>query len=810
MDVLLSHPGKLLKDHLFYVCKIGKKRLTQVSPDLSLFSELDIGLELINKVVLITHDFGKANEFFQKKLWLAVNKPNCREYEMLKNDRRSSHGSLSAFYTYYILEQLTSNPLIPVVGFMIVNRHHGNLKNLKDNFDLGDTDFDILLEQDKTINKSILQEILGKANLKVKLDSFSILYLKEKFDNYRFRRRQLKKISEESNLNVFYLINLLYSILVFADKAEAIFAGDGYQQKEIDSLIFKRQQLSPDLVDKYRKEKKWDRPDNKFDELRNEVYYDVINNVDSFDLSNRILSINVPTGIGKTATSYSAALKLRDRLEDYYRIIYTLPFTSVIDQNYDIMKDILKLEYKHITSDYLIKHHYLTERSYESEDKDNISYNIAEFLIESWNSEIIISTFVQFMESILTNNNRRMKKYNSIANSIIIMDEVQTIPHKYWLLVKKILKDMADIFNCYFIFVTATMPLIFNEEKGEILELASKKGKYFETCDRIELDLSYIKDKMTLNKFKEVIRKDLNKEYPEKNFLFILNTIKSSIEVYKFIKDDLKYDNVIYLSKNIVNKDLSERIKKIKDCDQPLIVVSTQLVEAGVDIDFDRVYRDFAPLDSINQSCGRCNRNFNPAKHGKVKIFKLADENNKDKLYASYVYSDYLINMTKELFNRLPEKISEKGFFDLNKQYFLLVDAEKSNDQSNDLLDWIMSLQYYKAFENKDNERRFRLIDPKYETIDLFIPLNEEAEMLWKRYEKLKEIENPWDRKKLFEEFKEAFLGYIVTVSRNNALKHFEEADLGNSFNYVYPEEIENVYDIDTGFIQSEQIQYYV
>ncbi|MDI3548461.1 MAG: CRISPR-associated endonuclease/helicase Cas3 [Halanaerobiales bacterium] len=216
-------------------------------------------------------------------------------------------------------------------------------------------------------------------------------------------------------------------------------------------------------------------------------------------------------------------------------------------------------------------------------------------------------TFVQLLESILTNNNRSIKKFNNICNSIIVLDEVQAIPHKYWLLIKRVFREIADQFNCYFIFVTATMPLIFNEEKGEIKELATDKVEYFMICDRIELDLSNYREEIDLDIFKKIIEADLKTEYPEKSFLFILNTIKSSIEIYNFIKHDLEYKNVIYLSKNLVTKELTKRIEKIKNADEPLIVVSTQLVEAGVDIDFDRVYRDFAPLDSINQSCGRCN-----------------------------------------------------------------------------------------------------------------------------------------------------------------------------------------------------------
>jgi len=130
-------------------------------------------------------------------------------------------------------------------------------------------------------------------------------------------------------------------------------------------------------------------------------------------------------------------------------------------------------------------------------------------MIEGWNSEIIVTTFMQMFHTMISNRNRSLRKFHNIANSIIILDEVQSIPHKYWLLLKELIFAISKYFNTYFIFVTATQPLIFNEEKGEISELVENKNRYFEQFDRIELQ--YHPDPIHIEVFKEQIQKDDDK-----------------------------------------------------------------------------------------------------------------------------------------------------------------------------------------------------------------------------------------------------------------------------------------------------------
>lgn len=801
---LFSHPGVFLEDHLKEVKKIGLKRNNETEISFDFNKDFDKLL----KIILLSHDFGKATKYFQEKLKYAIDNEN-RKYKKLKNDPHTYHSGLSALLTYYILKNEFKNNEAPILGYIIVKNHHGNLKDGQYNFKYNN--WDILNKQFEFLNISYLQDILDHEKITVDLNKFSVKEIESEWNHYSFKLMKLDDTFSQFNIKTYFLLNYTYSILVYSDKAEVIFRTEKVNNIHRSHYIFQNTKLDKDLTDKYRENKGWLDADKTFNQLRNLIYQEIIENSKMFNLDQKILSINVPTGTGKTVASFSTALKLKNRLEQqkniYYNIIYTLPFTSIIEQNYRVFREILETKFDNINSNILIKHHYLSEKSYETEKSDNISYDIAEFLIEGWDSEIVISTFVQLLESILTNNNRRLKKFNNLVNSIIILDEVQAIPHKYWKLVKKVFEFLAEKYNCYFIFVTATMPLIFSEDKGEIKELAENKKDYFGYCNRIKLNLKNYNTKLKLGEFKEIIKEDLNDFFPEQSFLLIFNTIKSSTKVFDFINNELGYENVIYLSKNLINKEVYNRIKNIKNSSEPLIVVSTQLVEAGVDIDFDRVYRDIAPLDSINQSCGRCNRHFSEDK-GEVIILRLIDDN--DRLFASYVYSGFLLDMThKILKNQENNYINEKDFYKLNKKYFNLVNNNMSYDESNDILKWLENLKYKKAFADTENKQRFKLIKNDYRTVELFIALNEDAQKIWDKYKDLQQIKEPWERKKEFEKIKEKFLDYIVTVSEKNAKKHFSEERLNENYVFVDISEIDTVYDIITGFENEVEDDYF-
>lgn len=809
MGNLYSHPGKKLGEHSYNVFRLGMDKFNNKNLYFNNLNEI----KLLAEVVLISHDFGKATKFFQNKLKLAEQgKKNSKEYQKLSKQgyNKSNHSLLSSLFTYYILEKIVDDNLLSLIGLVVVYRHHSNLKDFKDMINI--KNWELLEEQFATVDLESLDKILAKVNIPVKLKELKFKELKDKLNNRHFRRkiRKLKRnLTEEKN---YILFNLIYSILISSDKAEAIFYNKNLSYNRLENLVLESQYIDPNIVEQYKEIMGWDNAKSEINKKRNKIYNEVLTNIEKLDLNqNRVLSLNVPTGTGKTLTSLAAGLKLRDRLQQKHKLIYALPFTSIIDQNYSVFEDVFEKTGKTVDSSLMIKHHYLTPKTYIKEDDyEDEDYDISRYLIESWNSEIIVTTFVQLLHSIFSNQNRNLIKFNNIANAIILLDEVQNIPHKYWRLVRVILKEIAEKLDCYFVFITATMPLIYSEKDCEIKELATSKEEYFKSFNRFKLNLKEFKEDKTVNEFKKFIDKEL-RIHNEKDILIVLNTIKTSIEVYNHIQDLINSGKIegtaIYLSTNIIPRDRQKRINQIGKDEDRQIVVSTQMVEAGVDIDLDRVYRDFAPFDSINQTCGRCNRNFKAANKGEVTLVNLINEKHNNRSYASYIYSDILLNNTQKLLDVSTDLVEEKEFLDLNQKYFNQLNEVKSNDISLQLLKKIQKLKYKKAFDRDQSSKGdiFQLIEKEFETVNLFIEINENAENIWQKYKKINEIKindiKDYNRRKeKFENIKKDFLNYVITIPKKVAKKQLEDEQLDKTFNYIDSCQYENVYNDKTGF----------
>lgn len=469
------------------------------------------------------------------------------------------------------------------------------------------------------------------------------------------------------------------------------------------------------------------------------------------------------------------------------KIIYSLPFLSIIDQNFEVFEDVFKKVQGYTpTTDILLKHHHLSDIFYET--KENADYDTSEslLLIEGWNSEIIVTTFIQLFHSLISNKNRSLRKFHNIINSIVILDEVQSIPHEYWLLFKEVISLFSKCFNTYFIFVTATQPLIFDESKDEIVELVKNKKNYFDRFDRIELIPNI--EPMFLDDFKEIVKKDVEAN-KDNNFLIVLNTINSSKNIHQYLKSlKIPDTKLYYLSTNITPYQRLERINEIRDNKARKIIVSTQLIEAGVDIDVDTVYRDFSPMDSINQVSGRCNRNYTEGKKGLVKLFILKDEN---KEFYKYIYSPFLIDKTRDVLKEAPERISENYFLTLSNNYFKKIKDSGSDDKSNNILSYVKKLEFEQLY------KKFKLIQDDYYKTDVYIELDYFAKAVWNQYKAIKEIKNPLDRKNEFLKIKKDFYEYVISIPKDKAPAPENE----NGIAYVSIDELKFRYDKETGFI---------
>ena len=774
---LMSHPNKKLENHL--------KNVADFSYDVFNFLEIE-NKELFSNIsflIGLTHDFAKSTSFFQTYLSDHTKKENTQ------------HSFLSAIFTYYVVKNyLDKNNInfesnLSIISYIVVLAHHGNLKDI--------TKLDDYNEK-KINSKMVLKQIedlkSSDNNLSKFYDDFEIDFFRffDEFDEISEEiTDELLIFSFEGNIDNYFYILLFYSSLLDADKMDAS-----------ESKRINRDNIPGDIVDIFKKNNLRDSKDN-INKTREEAYQEVNGNILNMDLNERILSIELPTGIGKTFTGVSAALKLKERINNELnfnpRIIYSLPFLTIVDQNSDTISSILN-ESNLKGSNFLLNHNHLSDMNYKSNDLEEYNISNSKILIEGWNSEIIVTTFIQFFYSIISNKNKSLRKFHNITNSIILLDEIQSLPYKYWKIINLFFKKLAYEYNCWIILMTATQPYIFKE--NEIKSLVDNVEYYFNKFDRVNYNFNL--DSQNFEDFKKEFVDKISND-SKNDYLVVLNTINSSKELYEFIKDyysvmdyDIYLDDcngicyigddiqLIYLSNNIIPKHRLEKINAIKESHRQSIVISTQLIEAGVDIDVDIIYRDLAPLDSLVQTAGRCNRSGNKEK-GVVNVISLKNENGKS--YSSFIYDSLLLNKTKEVLTSL-NQISEKEFnLAAAKNYFKLI--YNSGTQEDYLIKIIKNLRFPEIPSN------FKLIEEDIQKVDVFVVINSEAKLLFEKYKDIINNYKGFNRKNEFLKIKNKFYKYVISVDKTK----IGSTNLCNDeIFYIGENDVFRKYDLDTGF----------
>lgn len=402
-----------------------------------------------------------------------------------------------------------------------------------------------------------------------------------------------------------------------------------------------------------------------------------------------LFRLTVPTGGGKTISSLAFALR-HAKEHQMNRIIYVIPYTSIIEQNAKVFSDILG-------ADNVLENH--SNVDYES----NEELKPMQLAAENWDKPVIVTTNVQFFESLFSNKSSKCRKLHNIANSVIIFDEAQMLPNDY---LKPCIRAMEQLLRYYrssIVLCTATQPALKS--------LLSQDMNVTELCPRMEEQFAFFK-RVSIKNLKKLSEDELIERLKtEGQALCILNTKKCTQRVYESIKDEGVYhlSTSMYPAhrKRVLNE-IRERLQKQKRC----VVVSTSLVEAGVDLDFQTVYRQLAGADSIIQAAGRCNREgMRPLSQCFTYIFKLD-------LKESVPGQRQQIEITESLLadNKNPEEM------DTIKQYFEMLYHFRG-----DSLD---KKEIIKKF-NRGNflfstvGKEFRLIEENTKTV--VIPKEEEA-----------------------------------------------------------------------------------
>jgi CRISPR-associated endonuclease/helicase Cas3 len=332
-------------------------------------------------------------------------------------------------------------------------------------------------------------------------------------------------------------------------------------------------------------------------------------------------SLTVPTGGGKTLSSLLWAM-LHARKHRKKRIIIAIPFTSIIVQTAEILRTIFGKEN-------VLEHH--SNVDYREKKEDELDSKEADWQMrlatENWDAPIVVTTNVQLFESMFSNRPSKCRKLHNICNSVLILDEVQSLPFEQLQPIVDSLKTYQRLFGASVLFTTASQPAL----KGDTL-CGKRKSDCLRGIGDIHEIIDHPDDLSRRLRRAEILIDDVTSTYDDiaeriskhPRMLCIVNTRKDAQEIYSRLpQEGLTY----HLSRMMCPIHVRQTIEKIKTAlktDAPIIrVVATQLIEAGVDIDFPVVFRQGAGLDSIIQAAGRCNREGKQSTPGKTYVFKL-------------------------------------------------------------------------------------------------------------------------------------------------------------------------------------------
>lgn len=433
-------------------------------------------------------------------------------------------------------------------------------------------------------------------------------------------------------------VRLLYSALVDADSldTERHFQKDQYDARsckilDVDALLTALNKR----FDSFRQV-------TSLNELRTNVrlYAQSLANADQ-----GCFSMTLPTGMGKTLTSLNWALHHAKAHPNIKRIVIVLPFISIIDQTANELKTIFK-DY-----DVILEHH--SNVSYErGNEEEYYCRNSKELATENWDYPLVITTAVQFFESLFSNQRSKCRKLHNLQDSIVIFDEIQTLPVNLAECTMKMLNDILHLCRCSFLFCTATQPN-FRTRKDfcgidHITPLVESPASVFAATKRVNYTPIADYEAQSFKSIANCVVKQND------SVLIVCNTKKKAMALFDNLKEKSEIQ-VFHLSTNMCQIHRMEIINKVKQKlkdGKKLILCSSQLIEAGVDIDFPVVFRELAPLESIIQSAGRCNRE-GKLKEGQVYLFQLEDQGQPSRQYETFAQYAQLCYQGNE--NRLTE-----------------------------------------------------------------------------------------------------------------------------------------------------------
>ena len=650
------------------------------------------------------HDIGKINPNFQKA-----------KVKGMKVSGTSHHSFFSErVLTSFLLRKFPEFGGIVYLVTNIIRSHHGKLN-----------DFTIHDYSESSEEREIALKILQI------MDIDEIILSED--DKREFFKNGLEW------QKTFLLVKLLYSLLVLSDSYSTMHYT--YSFNTMYPLNIIDQNIRDKMIKSYSRisynsnidqiELEGSSCCNNINELRREILIECNNSMKKLlKENNKLFMLAVPTGGGKTNISMKMALNILEHDEKIKRLFYVFPFINIIEQNYKAIDD--ALFYKSLFPDKISLISDIYSRAYVDKfqgemDEDSVSTLKKMMVIRDdnfLNNCVNVITNVNFFNAFIKNSGNNRYKIVNLCNSIIIIDEIQTLSDKNLRVFYDFVKETSRNLNIYYIIMSATLPN-FNDFLDDVVvpQIIENPQKYYNHPVFKRNEIVFRKDINDIDGIKKLLIEEIDKNYRTGNvkILVTLNLVATSRKVYEELKCDGKFENLSFYLLNSTTSTLRRKklIEEIKDKskDERIIIVSTQSIEAGVDIDCDFGIRDYSILDSIEQISGRINRECDAKKAGLSKLFvikykdgRLADSK---KIYAGQERYKILTNRTINQ-DDVTEILNYKQF---DKYYKVLSEELKKvakdsfvpiNREINDL--------HYQTINN-----RLDVIDDKLDKVDIFV-----------------------------------------------------------------------------------------
>lgn len=745
MDKYYSHKGKELYPHSNGVYKKSTRR----------------GIESDNKYYISNfHDIGKLNPEF-------LNKLNGFNFEY------SNHSYLSLYVLLNVLihqrekhPKIFSNKIDINIISNIISSHHGNLKNIEEILNQDEIDGmrtvidDVKIKATKYLNEFYPEMIDENFKFKLTIDGFYQLVVNKEY----------KDIWSKNPIKNFYDTIFEFSELVEADKRDAS-NNEVYIMDDISKFNY----LFDNNINSFLKKLTSDREINK---VRTDIRVESVNNLNKLlkTTDERIFEVTAPTGSGKTFMLLKLANTIQKNKGDY-GVILALPFNSIIDQTSDIcskslMIDVLNYTSASNSSPIMDKFAEDAKQKDYAKNKDLLKYVFSE---DSFDYPFVVTTFVQFFQTLISNKNSTLIKLPNFSKKIFLIDEFQSLSPNLYTFFYGILKYFCDRFDCYCILSTATMPnfnLNTDSLKGKIADRVFNNYKI--PTPIINSNYYYQLDVFDRYMIKNIADKNkteliglIDTQAKGNSVLIIMNTIKDSIMAYSGIEHENKY----LLNSNFTPEDKITIINKVReDLEQNkrVLLVTTQIIQAGVDLDFPIVFRDACSLPDLIQSCGRANRN-GLFEKGIIYLFNLYEMQGEFKYYSSRrIYDGFDINFV----NRKIKEVSEKQLYSIQKTYYNEINKHKTigkakiNSEDVNLLDLLC--------EGKIHDLgNFRLISE--EKITYFVG----DEIMWKDYSdtfsRIQVQPFSYENSHILKQKQKDISRYFVSIKKTQELPYTEE-----------------------------------